>query len=114
MAWAWITIYGMGSMLVAGVSATLLLSGVTIWTGVVFWRDRRAISSDAAPVLAGAFLLWGLHHLDYPLLRSFGDGLLYGVFVDVLFLFAIGLGLLFVVLGDERSSWRRARSNWSS
>lgn len=102
VAWAWITIYGMGSMLVAGVTATLLLSAVTISTGVIFWRERARVSSDAAPVLAGAFILWGLHHLDYPLLRGFGAAVLYGVFADVLFLFAIGLGLLFVVLGNER------------
>lgn len=102
VAWAWFTIYGIGSMLVAGITATLLLSGVTIATGVVFWRERARISSGAAQVLAGAFVLWGLHHLDYPLLRGFGAAVLYGVFADVLFLFAIGLGLLFVVLGDER------------
>jgi two-component system sensor histidine kinase UhpB len=75
---------------------------VTLWTGVVFWRERARISSGASPVLAGAFVLWGLHHLDYPLLRGFGAAVLYGVFADVLFLFAIGLGLLFVVLGNER------------
>jgi signal transduction histidine kinase len=102
IAWAWITVYGMGSMLVGGISATLLLSSVTIWTGVVFWRQRGTLSRGAASVLAGAFVLWGLHHLDYPILRGFGAAVLYGVFADVLFLFAIGLGLLFVVLGDER------------
>ena len=75
---------------------------MTIWTGVVFWRERQRVSSGAAPVLAWAFILWGLHHLDYPLLRGFGAAVLYGVFADVLFLFAIGLGMLFVVLGDER------------
>ena len=100
--WAWATIYGVGSMVVAGVTSTLLLSWVTVWTGVVFWRERARISGGAAHVLAGTFVLWGLHHLDYPLLRRFGAGVLYGVFVDVLFLFAIGLGMLFVVLGDER------------
>ena len=102
VAWAWITIYEMGSMLVAGISTTLLLSGVTIWTGVIFWRGRARMSSGAAPVLAGAFILWGIHHLDYPLLRGFGAAVLYGVFADILFIFAIGLGLLFLVLGDER------------
>ena len=65
-------------------------------------------------MLAGAFILWGLHHLDYPLLRGFGAAVLYGVFADVLFLFAIGLGLLFVVLGNERDRLaerdRRARA----
>ena len=58
VAWAWVTIYGIGSMLVAGITATLLLSWVTIWTGVVFWRERDRMSSGAAPVLAGAFILW--------------------------------------------------------
>jgi signal transduction histidine kinase len=102
IAWAWVTVYGMGSMIAGGISATVLLFSVTLWTGVIFWRARHRISSGAAPVLAGAFVLWGLHHLDYPLLRGFGAAVLYGVFADVLFLFAIGLGLLFVVLGDER------------
>lgn len=100
--WAWFTIYGIESMVVAGISATVLLSGVTIWTGLIFWRERARLSRGAARVLASAFVLWGLHHLDYPLLRSFGAAVLYGVFADVLFLFAIGLGLLFVVLGRER------------
>jgi signal transduction histidine kinase len=53
-------------------------------------------------VLSVVFVLWGLHHLDYPLLRGFGAAVLYGVFADVLFLFAIGLSLLFLVLGGER------------
>jgi signal transduction histidine kinase len=102
IAWAWFSIYGIDSMLVAGISATVLLAGVTIWTGVIFWRERARMSRGAAQVLATAFILWGLHHLDYPLLRGFGAAVLYGVFADVLFLFAIGLGLLFVVLGTER------------
>ncbi len=101
--WAWLTIYGMQSMLVAGITATVLLASVTIWTGVVFWRDRSRASNGATRVLTWAFVLWGIHHLDYPLLRGFGAGVLYGVFVDVLFLFAIGIGMLFLVLGDERS-----------
>ena len=101
--WAWLTIFGMHSMMVAGITSTILLSSVTIWTGLVFWRDRRRESSGAITVLTWAFVLWGIHHLDYPLLRGFGAAVLYGVFVDVLFLFAIGLGMLFLVLGDERA-----------
>ena len=100
--WAWISIYGVDNRLVAGVASTLLLSAITIWTGLVLWRNQRRVPSGAAQVLAWAFILWGVHHLDYPLLRGFGAAVLYGVFADVLFLFTIGLGLLFVVLGEER------------
>jgi signal transduction histidine kinase len=101
IAWAWFTIYGVNSMVVAGVTTTVLLASVTIGTGIIFWRGRQRLSSRAAPVLAWAFILWGIHHLDYPVLRGFGSSVLYGVFADVLFLFAIGLGMLFMVLGDE-------------
>ncbi|MBL8144109.1 MAG: sensor histidine kinase [Acidobacteria bacterium] len=101
--WAWTTIYGMHSMLVAGVSSTLLLTSVTVWTGIVLWQHRRRVASEASGVLATAFVLWGMHHLDYPLVRRFGAGVIYGAFIDILFLFAIGLGMLFLVLGDERA-----------
>lgn len=101
--WSWVAIYGMQSMVVAGVTSILVLSSVTIWTGIVLWRNRARVSTGAAPVLAWAFILWGIHHLDYPLLRGFGAAVLYGVFVDVVFLFAMAVGILFVVLGDERA-----------
>ncbi len=107
--WAWLTIYGMPNMVVAGLTSTVLLASVTIWTGIVFWRDRSRASTGPTTVLTWAFVLWGVHHLDYPLLRGFGAGVLYGVFVDVVFLFAIGLGMLFFVLGDERRGCRPDR-----
>ena len=102
VSWSWISIYVIDSMVIAGISSVLLLASVTIVTGIVLWRDRNRVPGGGARVLAWSFILWGLHHLDYPLLRSFGAAVLYGVFVDVIFLFAIGLGMLFVVLGDER------------
>lgn len=100
--WSWVSIFVIDSMLVAGVSSVVMLASVTIWTGVLLWRDRNRVPGGGAKLLAWSFILWGVHHLDYPLLRSFGAAVLYGVFVDVIFLFSISLGMLFVVLGDER------------
>lgn len=102
-AWAWITIYEMHSMMLAGVTSTLLLSSVTIWTGFVLDRARTRASPAARKVLFWAFVLWGVHHLDYPLLRRFGGSVLYGAFIDILFLFTIGMGTLFLMLSDERA-----------
>jgi signal transduction histidine kinase len=100
--WSWVSIFVIDSMVVAGVSSVVMLASVTVWTGVLLWRDRNRVPGGGAKLLAWSFILWGLHHLDYPLLRSFGAAVLYGVFVDVIFLFSISLGMLFVVLGDER------------
>jgi signal transduction histidine kinase len=100
--WSWVSIFVIDSMVIAGVSSVVLLASVTIWTGVLLWRDRNRVPGGGGKLLAFSFILWGLHHLDYPLLRSFGAAVLYGVFVDVIFIFSIALGMLFVVLGDER------------
>jgi signal transduction histidine kinase len=102
LVWAALAIYVIRDMRVAGLSASILLAGVTLWTASVFWRDRRYRDRVGATVLKWTFTLWGLHHLDYPLLRPLGSGALYGVFADVLFIVAATIGTLFLVLGDGR------------
>lgn len=100
--WAAIAIYAIGSMTVAGVTSVVLLSSVTLWTGFVFWRHRARTKSRGAALLALTFTLWGLHHLDYPLLRPLGTGVLWGVFADVLFIMATAIGTMFLVLWEGR------------
>ncbi len=102
VAWAAVAIFGIHNMAVAGISAVILLSGVTLWTGFVFFRHRSLHPSRGATFLAWTFTLWGLHHLDYPLLRGFGNGVLYGVFADVLFIMGSAVGTMFLVMGEGR------------
>jgi signal transduction histidine kinase len=100
--WAYAAIFVFHDMRAAGISSAVMLSVVTLWTGLVFWNHRRRAPSTATTVLAATFTAWGLHHLDYPLLRPLGNGALYGVFVDVLFIVATAIATLFVVLSDGR------------
>ncbi len=102
--WAAVTVFVMHDMATAGLSSALLLSAVTIGTGLVFLRRDRLARSTGARVLAWAFLLWGFHHLDYPLLRAQGSGVLLGVFMDVTLLVLVAVGTLALVLGDERTA----------
>ncbi len=102
--WAAVTVFAMHDMAAAGLSSALLLSAVTIGTGLVFLRRDRLARSTGARVLAWAFLLWGVHHLDYPLLRAQGSGVLLGVFMDVTLLVLVAVGTLALVLGDERTA----------
>lgn len=104
VAWAYVAIFVIRDLRTAGISTAVLLATVTLWTGVVFWRHRRRADSTGATVLAWTFSLWGLHHLDYPLLRPLGTGVLYGVYADVLFIVAATVGTLFLVLGDGRKA----------
>lgn len=100
--WAAFAIWGIRDFAIAGASSTLLLFTVTLWTAAVFWSRERHQHSTGSQILAWAFTLWSLHHLDYPLLRSQGAGLLYGVFADVALIVLVALGTLVLVLGEGR------------
>ncbi len=100
--WAWVAIFVFHDMMIAGLSASIMLSAVTLVTSFVFFQHSRRVASTGATVLAVTFALWGLHHLDYPLLRALGSEVIYGVFADVLFIVATAVGTLFLVLGDGR------------
>jgi signal transduction histidine kinase len=100
--WAAVAIFGIHSMAAAGITSSIMLAGVTGWTAWIFWRHRSVSGSGGATLLAVTFLLWGLHRLDYPLLRPLGSGVLFGVFADVLLIATVGLGTMFLVLSEGR------------
>jgi len=53
--WSFIAIYQLHHFLWAALPAVLFLSGATAWTGWVFWRHHRIVSSPGARLLAIAF-----------------------------------------------------------
>ncbi|HSJ75298.1 MAG TPA: GAF domain-containing sensor histidine kinase [Gemmatimonadales bacterium] len=100
--WAYIAIYRLQHFLWAAGPAVLFLSFATLWTSWVFLRYRRRVSSSGATLLAVAFGLWGLHHLDYPFLRARGSWAPWGYYLDILLALAVGAGILLLVLDDLR------------
>jgi signal transduction histidine kinase len=48
-------------------------------------------------MLSVTFLLWGLHHLDYPLLRARGAWTPWGYYLDILFVLGACGGILLLV-----------------
>ncbi len=101
-AWSYIAIYRLDHFLWAAGPAVLFLSLATLWTGWVFFRYRRTVPSSGATLLAVAFGLWGLHHLDYPFLRARGAWAPWGYYLDILLALAVGAGILLLVLDDLR------------
>jgi signal transduction histidine kinase len=100
--WSYFAIYQLDHFLYAAGPAVLFLSLATLWTGWVFVRYRRRVASSGATLLATAFILWGLHHLDYPFLRARGAWNPWGYYLDILFSLAVGAGILLLVLDDLR------------
>ncbi len=102
--WIGVSLYGVQTFAVSGLASAIALSAVTWWTALVFWRHRRLTRSRSTTVLAGTFALWGLHHLDYPLLRPLGSGALYGVFADVTLIAVTAAAILFLVLSEGKEA----------
>ena len=86
--------------LYAALPAVAFLSGATLWTAMVFYRFRRHTGSLGAGILGASFFLWGLHHLDYPILRAQGAWNPWGYYLDIIFLLSVGTGILLLVLED--------------
>jgi signal transduction histidine kinase len=95
--WSYAAIYRMDNFLLAAGPAVLFLSVVTFATGVMFLRYRLKNPSSGASMLAVTFLLWGLHHLDYPLLRARGAWTPWGYYLDILFVLGACGGILLLV-----------------
>ncbi len=100
--WSYVAIYRLDHFLWAAGPAVLFLSLATLWTGWVFVRYRRRVASSGATLLSAAFLLWGLHHLDYPFLRARGTWVPWGYYLDILLTLVVGTGILLLVLDDLR------------
>ncbi|MGH7629793.1 MAG: GAF domain-containing sensor histidine kinase [Gemmatimonadales bacterium] len=100
--WSYVAIYRIDDFGWAAGPAVGFLSLATLWTGWVFLSYHRRVGSSGAALLAGAFGLWGLHHLDYPFLRARGAWTPWGYYLDVLFALAVGAGILLLVLDDLR------------
>ncbi len=97
LVWSWIAIYRLQNFLLAAGPAVVFLSGATLFTGVVFLRYRRVHPSAGSTVLATTFLLWALHHLDYPVLRARGVWTPWGYYLDILFTLSVGAGILLII-----------------
>jgi signal transduction histidine kinase len=100
--WSYVAIYRLENFFLAAGPAVLFLSLATLWTGWVFWRYQRRTGSRAAGFVAGVLVLWGLHHLDYPLLRARGAWNPWGYYLDIGFALALGAGILLLVVEDLR------------
>lgn len=83
--WAWVAVHELDRFALAALPMVALISGATLWTGWVFWRYSRRTGLPGARFVALAFVLWGLHHLDYPILRSRNEWQPWGYFLCILF-----------------------------
>lgn len=96
----WLAVNRLDQFMLVAIPMVALIAGATLWTGWVFWQHSRRTGSGGARFVAIAFMLWGIHHLDYPFLRARGAWVPWGYFLDILFELAVGIGFGVMVLSD--------------
>lgn len=101
--WSYVAVIRLDNFTLAAIPAVLFISGATLWTGFVLLRYRRPETSSTSALLGWTFLVWGAHHLDYPVLRARGAWLPWGYYLDILFVLAVGTGILLLVNSDLAS-----------
>jgi signal transduction histidine kinase len=106
LVWSYLAIYELDSFMLAAVPAVAFLSLATLWTGWIFLRQWRRTRSRGAAILAGVLVTWGLHHLDYPILRAMGSWNPWGYYLDILFVLAMGMGIVVLILEELDSRTR--------
>ena len=100
--WSYIAIFTLENFVLAVVPAIAFLSAATLVTGISFARHAQRTGSPGAWTLAGAFTLWAVHHLDYPMLRARGAWVPWGYYLDILFILAVVAGIGLLVIDDLR------------
>jgi signal transduction histidine kinase len=100
VAWSYVAIYKLDNFLLAAGPAVLFLSLATLWSGFVFFKHWRATGSRGAALLAGVLFTWGVHHLDYPILRARGAWNPWGYYLDVFFVLATSIGIVILVMEE--------------
>ncbi|MEP7346439.1 MAG: GAF domain-containing sensor histidine kinase, partial [Gemmatimonadaceae bacterium] len=110
LGWSYVAIYALDNFLSAALPAVLFLAIVTAWTGVIFFRHWRSVHAPGAAVLSASFLLWSVHHLDYPFLRARGAWNPWGYYLDIVFLLLTGAAMTVLVMDDLRQGLRALTS----
>ena len=113
VAWSYVATYRMDNFLLAAFPTVLFLGLVTLWTGWVFLQRWRATHTRGAAVLAGVLIFWGLHHLNYPLLRAKNAWNPWGYYIDILIVLGMAIGILMLLL-DELDRKSRDLENLSA
>lgn len=87
----------------------ILIGGIYIWTGIVFLRAKD--TGIFSRLLTGwSFIVWGLHKIDYPFLRTVPEVAPWGFLLSALLEFLVAIGIIFVYFEKNLSTLNEARN----
>ncbi len=83
---------------------------IQLWTAYIFYTYLRERSYASTPIIVGSMALWGLHKLDFPILRPIDWFAPYGYVIGAVLALLTGIGVVMFLLEEaERESRERAK-----
>jgi PAS domain S-box-containing protein len=74
--------------------------GIHLVTAYLFYQYLKQYSYSSSPLLIGSLVIWGIHKMDYPLLRPIDALAPYGYILGALLSFTTGLGVMMFLLEE--------------
>jgi len=122
--WVWPAAIGISAWIVLSISLELpfevqtvpsffISGGIYIWLGILLLRSP-AISSPGKSLAGWAFILWGVHKLNYPWLRQVDWFAPWGFLLATLLAFTVAVGVILAynqrIRAELRESEERIRT----
>ena len=105
----WVTVSaGLGApLMMVSLPVFLFAGGLFVWAGVSLLKDREG-GIPANGIVAVTLIVWGIHKLDYPLLRPIEWIAPWGYLVGALCAVLVGIGTVLVYFERARLGLTRA------
>lgn len=91
----------------------IFLGIIYIWTGVILLRSTR-IGGPGKLIIGWTFIVWGIHKLNYPVLRPIESFAPWGFMFASLLTFTVGLGMVLIYYHRTRHDLRHSESRFRS
>ena len=108
--WTTVAVLQVSDFLVLSMPVFVFTGIVFIWTGWVFYARQPKPRLKGTGLLTGAFILWGLHKLDYPFVRPIESFAPYGYALSTAFGQLAAIGLIVLVLEESKRDMRVANN----
>ncbi len=89
----------------------LFLGTVYIATGIILYR-RIAVHGSGRLITSSAFILWGIHKIDYPFLRPVLWFAPWGYLLSAVLSLIVAIGILLIYLQTTRYALKRAQKRY--
>jgi two-component system cell cycle sensor histidine kinase/response regulator CckA len=111
--WIIIAVLSRFPFMVLTLPTFVFLAAVYVWTGLGFLRLKN-IAGAGKRVVGWAFILWGVHKVNYPFIRPFEQAALWGYAIATVLELTIAIGIILLYFQKTRADVMESEERYKS